>query len=99
MDNTTSETTSPARGHGVDADPPQPIYRPAHDRMLAGVASGMARYLGVDVVLVRICLVALCFVGGVGLAIYLAGWLLIPEEGADRSIAAALLSDGQAWRQ
>lgn len=56
--------------------------------MLAGVASGMARYLGVDVMLVRIALVVLCFVGGIGVPLYLASWLLIPEEGADQSIAA-----------
>jgi phage shock protein C len=66
----------------------QPLYRPAEDRMLAGVASGMARYLGVDVMPVRIALVVLCFVGGIGVPLYLASWLLMPEEGADQSIAA-----------
>jgi len=67
--------------------------------MLAGVASGFARYLGIDVLLVRIALVVLCLVAGIGLPLYLAGWLLIPEEGAGQSIAAELLSDVQAWRQ
>lgn len=68
------------------------LYRPAGDRMLAGVAAGIADYLNVDVTLVRIALVALTFVGGVGVPLYLAGWLLIPEEGADTSIAASLVS-------
>ncbi len=56
--------------------------------MLAGVASGIARYLAVDVLPVRIALVTLIIVGGVGLPLYLACWLLIPDEGASQSIAA-----------
>lgn len=68
------------------------LYRPVDDRMLAGVASGIARYLGVDAIVVRVVLAVLVFVGGVGIPIYLAGWLLIPEEGADASIASDLLS-------
>jgi phage shock protein PspC (stress-responsive transcriptional regulator) len=74
------------------------LSRPAHDRMLAGVASGAAHYLGVDVTLVRIALVVLCFVGGIGLPLYLAGWLLIPEEGAYQSIAAEFLRGIQGGR-
>jgi phage shock protein PspC (stress-responsive transcriptional regulator) len=67
------------------------LSRPVDDRMLAGVASGVARYLSVDVTLVRIVLAVLVFVGGAGVPIYLAGWLLIPEDGADRSIASDLI--------
>jgi phage shock protein PspC (stress-responsive transcriptional regulator) len=76
----------------------RPLYRPAHDRMLAGVASGAARFLGIDVMLVRIALVVLCFVGGVGLPLYLASWLLIPEEGAEQSIAADFIQSIQGGR-
>lgn len=59
--------------------------------MLAGVASGLARYLGVDVTVVRIVLVVLAAVGGAGVPLYLAGWLLIPEEGSEQSIASEFL--------
>jgi phage shock protein PspC (stress-responsive transcriptional regulator) len=76
----------------------RPLYRPVHDRMLAGVASGLARYFGVDVLLVRIALVVLVFVGGIGLALYLASWLLIPEEGTDQSILAEFTKSAQGWR-
>jgi phage shock protein PspC (stress-responsive transcriptional regulator) len=68
-----------------------PLRRPVHDRMLAGVASGIADYLGVDETLVRIAIVVATFFGGAGIAVYLAGWLLIPEEGSDQSIASELL--------
>ncbi len=70
----------------------QALRRPVHDRMLAGVASGIARYLGVDAAIVRIVLVVLTFAGGAGLPLYLAGWLLIPEEGTDQSIASEFLA-------
>jgi phage shock protein PspC (stress-responsive transcriptional regulator) len=50
--------------------------------MLAGVAAGIARYLGVDVTVVRIVFAVLAVVGGAGVPLYLAGWLLIPEEGS-----------------
>ncbi|MGO9080902.1 MAG: PspC domain-containing protein [Streptosporangiaceae bacterium] len=74
------------------ADGAGPLQRPIADRMVAGVAAGVARYLGVDPAIIRIVLVVLVFVGGAGLPLYLAGWLLIPEEGAQRSIAAEFLS-------
>ncbi|MGN6791418.1 MAG: PspC domain-containing protein [Streptosporangiaceae bacterium] len=68
------------------------LRRPTGDRMIAGVASGIARYLDVDTNLVRIVFVVLAFVGGAALPLYLAGWLLIPEEGAAQSIAGELFS-------
>jgi phage shock protein PspC (stress-responsive transcriptional regulator) len=68
------------------------LRRPVNDRMSAGVAAGIARYLGVDTNIVRIAFVVLAFVGGAALPLYVAGWLLIPEDGADQSIAGELFS-------
>src|SRR5215813_12947050 len=68
------------------------LRRPVDDRIIAGVASGIARYLGVDTNIVRIAFVVLAFVGGAALPLYVAGWLLIPEDGADQSIAGELFS-------
>jgi phage shock protein PspC (stress-responsive transcriptional regulator) len=83
-ENTESTTTydRPAR---------QELRRSTEDRMLAGVAGGLARYLDVDATLVRIAFVVLTVVGGAGVPLYLASWLLIPEDGADQSIAASFL--------
>jgi phage shock protein PspC (stress-responsive transcriptional regulator) len=69
----------------------QPLCRPAHDRMLAGVAAGVARYFGIDVTVVRIVIAVLAVVGGAGVPLYLACWLLIPEEGCEQSLAAELI--------
>ena len=71
------------------------LYRPLDDRMIGGVASGIARYLDVDVSVVRILLAVLVFVGGTGVPLYLAGWLLIPEEGASQSIASEFIGSLQ----
>ncbi|MBW3618786.1 MAG: PspC domain-containing protein [Actinobacteria bacterium] len=67
-------------------DRPRPLLvRRRRGRMLAGVASGLARHLRVDVTLVRIGFVILAFTGGAGILGYLAGWVLLPEEDDDGS--------------
>jgi phage shock protein PspC (stress-responsive transcriptional regulator) len=63
--------------------------------MLAGVAAGIADYLDVDVTIVRVAFVVSMFFGGAGIVAYLAGLLLIPEEGTDESIASSLLDSVQ----
>jgi phage shock protein PspC (stress-responsive transcriptional regulator) len=94
--NTMSDTDQPGAEQVQDAPRSRQLCRPLDDRMLAGVASGLARYLGVDVLPVRIALAVLCFVGGIGLPLYLAGWLLIPDEGAQQSIADDLIHSVQS---
>ena len=67
------------------------LRRPVQDSVVAGVAAGLARYLGVDVMIIRLAFVVLTIFGGVGIALYLAGLLLIPEEGSEVSIASSLI--------
>jgi phage shock protein PspC (stress-responsive transcriptional regulator) len=86
----TKSNTAPAR---------PPLRRPATGRVLAGVAAGLADYLDVDVTIIRIALVVLVFAGGAGIPAYLAGWLLIPEEGSDQSLASELLQSLSARQQ
>jgi phage shock protein PspC (stress-responsive transcriptional regulator) len=71
------------------------LRRSADDRMLAGVAGGIARYLDADVTLVRVIIAALVLLNGAGLALYIAAWLLIPEDGEDQSLAAAWIARRQ----
>ena len=63
--------------------------------MLTGVAAGLAEYSGVDVTIIRVAFVVLTVVGGVGIPLYLAGLLLIPEEGSDQSIADSFIESRQ----
>ena len=72
------------------------LRRPFQDRMLAGVAAGLARYFGVDPTIIRIAFVVLTIVGGAGIPLYLAGLLLIPEEGSDQSIAGTIIESLQS---
>jgi phage shock protein PspC (stress-responsive transcriptional regulator) len=90
-EDTTTESernTHPAAEHAL-------LRRSYTDRMLGGVAGGLARYFGVDTMIVRIAFVVLTLVGGAGIPLYLAGLLLIPDEGSDQSIAASIIESLQ----
>jgi phage shock protein PspC (stress-responsive transcriptional regulator) len=66
--------------------------------MLAGVASGIAAYVGVDPVLIRIAFAVLTVLGGAGIPIYVVCWLLIPDESTTHSIATDFASSMHEWR-
>ena len=71
------------------------LRRSNSDRMLGGVAGGLARSLNADVTLVRVVIAALAVLTGAGVPLYLAAWLLIPADGEEQSIAAAWLANIQ----
>ena len=59
------------------------LVRYSDDKMLFGVASGLADYINVDPVIVRLAFVLLTLFGhGVGLIIYVIMILIMPEEAA-----------------
>jgi phage shock protein PspC (stress-responsive transcriptional regulator) len=89
MSTTTADTASAT---ATDQPEASQIRRSADDRMLAGVAGGVARYLNVDATLVRVGIAALTLLTGVGAALYIAAWLLIPADGEDQSVAAAWMA-------
>src|SRR3954470_20329648 len=59
------------------------IRRSTGDRRVAGVAGGLARHLDIDPLILRVAFVVLTFFGGAGVLLYIACWLLVPEEGSD----------------
>ena len=71
------------------------LRRSYEDRMLGGVAGGLAHYFGVDAMIVRIAFAVLAVFGGAGIPLYLVGLLLIPDEGSDQSIAGSLIESLQ----
>jgi phage shock protein PspC (stress-responsive transcriptional regulator) len=82
--------TADAQSAAVNGQPgARPLRRSGDDRMLAGVAGGIARYLNADVTLVRVIIAALALCTGAGVALYGAAWLLIPADGHDQPAAAA----------
>lgn len=55
------------------------LYRNEHDKVLAGVASGVADYLKVDVTIVRLLFVlSTIFLAGSGVVVYLVLWVVAP---------------------
>jgi phage shock protein C len=56
------------------------LYRSRRNRVIAGVCGGIAEYLDVDPVLIRIIAVVLLFVGGGSLIAYIIGMIIIPDE-------------------
>jgi phage shock protein PspC (stress-responsive transcriptional regulator) len=91
------EDTTTDSGRTTHTAPEHVLLRRSYDdRMLGGVAGGLARYFGVDTMIVRIAFVVLTLVGGAGVWLYLAGLLLIPDEGSDQSIAGSLFESLQS---
>ena len=60
--------------------------RSVTDRKVAGVAGGLGRHLNIDPTVLRVLFVVLVFFGGAGLLLYAAAWLIVPEEGTERSV-------------
>lgn len=56
------------------------LYRSTTDRMISGVAGGLADYLNLDPSLVRVVWAVLMFVtGGLFLLVYIVMWIVLPE--------------------
>jgi phage shock protein PspC (stress-responsive transcriptional regulator) len=71
--------------YGPPPPPPPPgpplrgqLRRSTTDKVIGGVAGGLARYSGIDPLLWRVGFVALAFAGGTGVLVYLLLWLLMP---------------------
>jgi phage shock protein C len=56
------------------------LYRSNKDKMLGGVAGGLAEYFAIDPTLVRIIFVVSLFAGGAGVLAYIILWIVVPEE-------------------
>ncbi len=76
----------------------KPLLRPTEGRWLLGVAAGLGHRLGVPAWALRVAFVLLFFAGGLGVLLYLAGWLLMPREGEEDALAAGWLNTDQNGR-
>ena len=56
------------------------IRRSRNERMIAGVAGGLAAYFNIDPLLVRLGFALLAFINGTGILLYVILWLLLPNE-------------------
>ena len=67
------------------------LQRSRSDRMIAGVAGGLARYFDIHPAVFRVGFVVLTLLGGAGILIYAVAALVMPDEGKRDSVATAAL--------
>jgi phage shock protein PspC (stress-responsive transcriptional regulator) len=85
------EPPPPAAAPGPASGVVRRLTRRTDNKVLAGVASGIAAYLGIEPWIVRVGFVVLVPFGGFGLLAYLIAWLLVPVEGSQQSLAGDVL--------
>lgn len=68
------------------------LLRVRQGRIVAGVCTGLARYFGVDVNLVRLAFGVLTVFYGLGILLYVVAWAILPEEGEDDSILESFVN-------
>ena len=61
-------------------DPTRKLHRSRSDRKLAGVCGGLAQFFNLDPTLIRVLFVVLAVLGGSGILIYLAMWIMVPNQ-------------------
>jgi phage shock protein C len=59
------------------------LVRSRTDRMVSGVCGGLAAYLGIEAVWVRLFFVLMALANGFGLLVYLILWIIVPEAGQE----------------
>ena len=62
------------------------VVRSYEDRVVAGLAAGIGRRLGVETVFIRAAFAVLSFVWGLGIVLYLAGWAATLDSVSDTDI-------------
>jgi phage shock protein PspC (stress-responsive transcriptional regulator) len=90
----TKSKNAPTQGHGLDGFY-EVLRRPGITRVadggwFAGVSTGLGRWLGVDALVVRAGFILLSIFFGMGVALYLALWLLMPDERGEIHLERAL---------
>lgn len=69
------------------------LTRSETDKMVAGVCGGIAAYLDIDSVFIRLAFVLLVIASGIGVAIYLIMWIVMPRESAATASDAEVMQD------
>ena len=59
------------------------LYRDSSDKILGGVASGLANYLDIDPAVMRILMLLFVFTAGFGILLYIILWIVLPAKDLD----------------
>jgi phage shock protein C len=74
-------------------DSSKKLRRSKEDRMIAGVAGGVAEFFDLDATIVRVVWAFMAIFAGFGLLLYLIMWVIVPEQGTDAAIATSEPTD------
>lgn len=75
---------------GVAQYAPRRLMLDKRNKKIAGVCAGFARYMDMDVTLVRVLWLAIAIMTGVGFLAYLAAWIIMPSDHGDETSVAIL---------
>lgn len=56
------------------------LYRSRENRVIAGVCGGLGEYFNIDPVIIRIILLLMFFLQGMGIMLYIIAWIIIPAH-------------------
>ncbi len=70
------------------------LYKDPNDKMIAGVASGFAKYFDIDTTLVRVVW-AVVGLGGVGILLYVILWIILEDEPGDLEVPRVEADSGE----
>jgi phage shock protein PspC (stress-responsive transcriptional regulator) len=85
------EPTAPTTA--AEPRPVRRLTRSRDGRWFGGVCSGLGRYFDVSPAIYRLAFAALALAGGTGVLLYLAAWLVIPDDGEESSLAETALRE------
>ncbi len=68
------------------------LFRNTDKKVIGGVASGLAAYLKMDVIIVRLIFIITAFFGGIGFVAYIVFWIVVPEA---RSLTDKMQMQGE----
>ncbi len=68
-------------------DRPRRLQRNPDDKVIAGVASGVADFFGLDPTVVRVIWALTILLGGFGVIVYIILWIVVPEGDSDHTVA------------
>jgi phage shock protein PspC (stress-responsive transcriptional regulator) len=78
-----------------DLDEPQvgkKMFRDPQTKIIGGVSGGVAAYMGLDIILVRVLFILLALAGGLGFFLYIILWVCLPEA---RSLTDKMQMQGE----
>jgi len=93
---TASEQTSSSYSEPIFKKKRGKLYRNNSDKILGGVASGLANYLDLDPSVVRLLMLLFVFTAGLGVLFYIILWIVLPAKDLDNYVGKRLFRNPES---